>query len=128
MDKVLVGKIADCPELIPRKKHYYHSTKLLIVEKIFGKSQIRMGDFCGLNDSRDFKADCFLMCFSTQENESIPLWYLYSGVKGNGIRISFTSKVVDKICNGFFYYFDDIGEKKYITPDYFALAAPPIRV
>ena len=46
------------------------------------------------NDAMDIetyknKKNCFCSCFSTGTKENLPLWYLYSGIDGQGVRLGF---------------------------------------
>lgn len=41
----------------------------------------------------------FSICFSTGTSESLPLWYLYSGVDGGGVRFEFSKAQIKKIMN-----------------------------
>lgn len=70
---------------------YFHYTKTknlenILYEKTFWLSPLKNG-----NDRNDTGApNRFAFCFSTGKNEVLPMWFLYSGVDGKGVRIKFT--------------------------------------
>jgi len=41
---------------------------------------------------KDVKERVYALCFCNTDTESIPMWYLYSGIAGEGIRIAITPK------------------------------------
>lgn len=84
---------------------FFHYTKLNFVEKILS-GQCFLLSRCGTTNDpmeKDIKnkRNCFLLCFSTGQNENIPLWYLYSGVDGQGGCLTFSkSAIFDLIHKG----------------------------
>lgn len=77
---------------------FFHYTKLEFVEKILD-SQSFLLSMCGnTNDPMENniknKESSFALCFSTGINENIPLWYLYSGVDGQGGCLTFRKPLI----------------------------------
>ncbi len=42
----------------------------------------------------------YCLCFSNYAGELLPMWYLYGGISGKGVRISFTPKKLGMIIDG----------------------------
>ena len=49
-----------------------------------------------MNDKKEFldknlvKDKFHLLCFSNSDDEIIPMWYMYAGTSGDGVRIRYT--------------------------------------
>lgn len=83
-----------------KKKFYYYTSRKtledILSKKDRGERFLYIRSIEKMNDSGEAslhqedgkKVFCFCMCFT--EVESIPLWYLYGGVRGNGVRIGIT--------------------------------------
>lgn len=74
--------------------NYYHYTTLGSIDKIIGAKELWLSPFSDhTNDEQEKKAyeklgrNVFSVCFSTGTSESLPLWYLYSGIDGGGARL-----------------------------------------
>lgn len=87
--------------------NYYHYTKLETIKHIFQKKSIFLtqlkrdaaGDITG-NDKQDvYPENVFTLCFATGTSESLPLWYLYSGIDGKGARIGIKKATFAKWIN-----------------------------
>ena len=85
--------VFDNDERAKKHSNYYHYTKLDVLNKILKNKQIFLGSTKMWNDKTDIKPDyCFSVCFATGTSESLPLWYLYSGIDGRGARLGFSKK------------------------------------
>lgn len=118
-EKIIAGSICDFikENHMELKQHYYHYTKKKWIEKIFGNyKQIRLSPAQDMNDLNDSCENSFILCLSTSKPESVPFWHLYSGINGDGIRISFTKVVMEQIKIGEFYHINN-DKKVIITPD-----------
>lgn len=86
-------------------RYFYHYTTIENLNKILENEIIKLGRADELNDklefqnveSRDEIKKYFTTCFSTGTDGNIPLWYLYSGRDGKGVRIRFTENKVKKL-------------------------------
>lgn len=83
-------------------KYYYHYTSLGaingILENGFCISCVdRFNDSVEKSVFSDHAKKYYSLCFSTGEQENLALWYLYSGVGGNGGRMQFTYNSVEKL-------------------------------
>lgn len=80
---------------------FYHYTKMGNLEKILENNSFLLTRVGESNDPMEKKLNenvySYHFCFSTGENENLPLWYLYSGVEGKGARISLTKSKVYKL-------------------------------
>ncbi|NLZ76196.1 MAG: hypothetical protein GX914_06810 [Erysipelotrichia bacterium] len=90
------------------ERGFYYYTKLETFSKIFESKQIWIRNVSNMNDRKEFVLDpqldkqkkfYHLFCFSNSDSESIPMWYMYSGISGNGVRIKFTSFLIKQIIN-----------------------------
>ena len=78
------------------RNSFWHYTKLSTVEKILESRCIHVSSFAGMNDLDEAdlhwekRGDVFALCFSNTGTEKIPMWYLYSGIDGNGAAIGLT--------------------------------------
>lgn len=90
-----------------KHSYYYHYTNLCAVNSILKNNEFWLSPICRVNDNRDKEQygntkqqkEFFTLCFSTGVNENLPLWYLYSGINGQGGRIRFTKASVKKLIN-----------------------------
>ena len=104
--KKLNDSIATDPYSISegRQKFYYH-TQRSTAGKILNGSEaeslgphFRISSLDEMNDRQECewhtadKERVYALCFSYTDSESIPMWYLYSGIAGEGIRIGITPK------------------------------------
>lgn len=94
------------------KRFYYYtqrSTAAKILSGDFDRGispHFRINPLNAMNDKLECewhskeKAHVFALCFSNTNSESIPMWYLYSGISGEGVRIGITpAKMQDFIKN-----------------------------
>ena len=79
--------------------HYYHYTSLSTIDKILKTKQIRLtplsksaNDLIEKEKYEKMNCNLFSLCFSTGTSESLPLWYLYSGIDGCGARMGIKKK------------------------------------
>lgn len=83
---------------------YCHYTSLKVINSILGNRTFWLSNVSGFNDTVD--SDQFdnpqlyySLCFSTGVNENLPLWYMYSGMKGDGGRLRFTKAQTKRLVN-----------------------------
>lgn len=83
--------------------YYYHYSNIEGIEGILSGKTIWVSSMCFSNDATEhnrFGDDTyryFQLCFSTGTTENLPLWFLYSGKNGRGMRITFPKKVINKL-------------------------------
>ena len=78
----------------------HHYTTAKIVDIILGNKAFWLSCPSRFNDGKDrdsFGKDdelkrYYTLCLSAEQRESLPLWYLYSGIDGQGARISLSKK------------------------------------
>jgi len=95
-------------------KYFYHYTKVSIINLILKNREIWLSCVSGFNDKADGEQfgeeetqKYYSISFSTGDSENLALWYLYSGVGGNGGRIGFTcKKLLKSLDHGEFYIFE----------------------
>lgn len=84
---------------------YYHYSDIEAIKGILSGKKIWISSMCFSNDTTehgrfgDETYRYFQLCFSTGTTENLPLWFLYSGKNGRGMRISFPKKVISKLCS-----------------------------
>lgn len=73
---------------------YFHYTTLKNADSILNTKKLWLSPLSesanDLVEKEVYKSSgqqCFSACFSTGTSENLPLWYLYSGVDGQGVRI-----------------------------------------
>lgn len=84
---------------------YCHYTRLSALDSILQSKTIRLSSVTGFNDEVDkqqfgnFEEQIlyYSLCFSTGVNENLPLWYLYSGMDGQGARIRMSKSTITKL-------------------------------
>lgn len=103
MEKEIAKNIEELDILEPNSKHFFHYTQSKNVGLIFGNRKMRMSSFEGMNDANDKRTNSFIICFCTNKVESIPMWHLYAGIRGDGVRISFTQKAINDIKSSVFF-------------------------
>lgn len=75
---------------------FWHYTQLQTVDKILKNGTFRLGSLAEMNDKNEEelyptdKAYIHTLCFCNSNTEKIPMWYLYSGISGNGAAIGIT--------------------------------------
>ena len=86
-----------------RQKFYYYTQRSTARKILNGapetniKPHFRISSLAKMNDEQECswheqeKSSVYALCFSYTDSESIPMWYLYSGISGEGIRIGITS-------------------------------------
>lgn len=89
----------DNDERAIKHTNYYHYTSLSSVNSILDTKCLLLTSLArkandGLEKQRYEKLgnNVFSICFSTGTSESLPLWYLYSGIDGCGARIEIKKK------------------------------------
>ncbi len=85
---------------------FYYYTKLETFDKIYGSKRIWVRNVECMNDRKEFILDphleknkgyYHLFCFSNSDVESIPMWYMYAGKGGDGVRIKFPPSTIKAI-------------------------------
>lgn len=74
---------------------FYYHTRLDVAKKVLSKEGLvfYISPISGMNDENEKdlhnknKDRTYILCFSHLKTESIPMWYLYSGITGEGARI-----------------------------------------
>ena len=78
------------------KYTFWYYTRIQTVEKILVNQCIFVSNLCGMNDLDEcnlHKADkdrVHCLCFCNSDSEKIPMWYLYSGIAGQGCSLGIT--------------------------------------
>ncbi len=74
--------------------HYttVHSADLILTSKTF-----RLGKIVNSNDGKENSVGLYALCFCTGKTEKLPMWYLYGGLEGNGVRIRITPALFKKL-------------------------------
>ena len=90
-----------------RHTNYYHYTSLQNVNNILKSKQLWLSPLSKSSNDKIEKEkyeeyeksgnSLFSVCFSTGTSESLPLWYLYSGIDGKGARIEFKKTLFKKL-------------------------------
>ena len=76
---------------------FWQYTRLEVADLILSTSCFRISNLNGMNDLAEAKLHekdrnrVFALCFCNSDTEKIPLWYLYSGLTGNGAALGFTA-------------------------------------
>ena len=89
-------------ERLSGHRYYYHYAGLGAINGILGggfciSSVDRFNDHIEKRMFSGREKKYYSPCFSTGEQENLALWYLYSGVGGNGGRLQFTYNSVSKL-------------------------------
>lgn len=101
------------PSLESMKKsggYFYSYTRYETAKKILGQSD-ELGCFYvsnleSMNDPNETlrhqeeRRKVYALCFSNNREESIPMWFLYGGITGEGVRIGFTADKLYKLIEG----------------------------
>ena len=78
------------------KKKFWHYTSVTNGKSILERHCFYASALSKVNDRAEKYKNIqkegkdFVLCFCNSESESIPLWYLYSGISGNGVRLGLT--------------------------------------
>ena len=118
------------------QKFYYHTQRSTARKILKGsdkeniKPHFRISSFAEMNDKQECnwhekeKNSVYALCFSHSDSESIPMWYLYSGISGEGIRIGITPLKMEEFIeniNTVFPIFNgkiDMNHPLYIEEDF----------
>lgn len=76
---------------------FWHYTSIKNANKIINNKFFKINNFDSFNDQNELRekkepSRMYAMCFCNSETENIPLWYLYSGISGNGVSIGVTPR------------------------------------
>lgn len=75
---------------------FWYYTSVSTMDKILKSEQIWLNSLEKMNDlneaqlHKEVKSDVFALCFCNTRSEKIPMWYLYSGICGKGVRMGLT--------------------------------------
>lgn len=90
-------------ELFKHHTNYYHYTSLENIDNILKGKCIYLtpnnGEKNDIAEGKNKSMLSYFACFSTGTSESLPLWYLYSGIDGKGGRIGLKRKSFRKLMN-----------------------------
>ena len=102
--------------------NYFHYTRLETAKKIISNGEVWLSNVSGINDEHDKEQfgdteeqrQYFVFCFSTGVNENLPMWYLYAGLEGKGVRLEVKPTYIKNILSrGTFDLFETgEGEKR----------------
>lgn len=95
---------------------YYSSystvNKILLGKQIYIRSIDRLNDIDEKNLHKDDCNKVYCLCFCNSKTEKIPMWYLYSGITGQGAAIGITSSQMKKLIESIEFITDpNSGEK-----------------
>jgi hypothetical protein len=102
-------------------KYYLHYTNIKAINSILGNG-FWISCVDGFNDECDSvhfgkdKKYFYSLCFSTGINENLPLWYLYSGITGEGGRLRFTKNKIKQLIESSTYQLCEINKDKNEAP------------
>lgn len=85
---------------------YSHYTNIDAMDSILKNRCLWLSPLEQCNDllETDWEGDVcndFCLCFSAVYSENIPMWYLYGGITGQGVRLTFGNSVMNKWKNNF---------------------------
>ena len=75
---------------------FWQYTRLTTADLILSSSCFRVSNLNGMNDLDEARQhdternNIFSLCFCNSDTEKIPMWYLYSGLAGDGAALGFT--------------------------------------
>lgn len=90
------------PRILPEqaasfsKSSFWYYTRLSTADKILNSHFFRVSNLSGMNDVDEMQLHeeeqehVFVLCFCNSNTEKIPMWYLYSGIAGNGAALGLT--------------------------------------
>lgn len=126
-----INTAAEMSELIKenafRHTNYYHYSSCNAIKGILDSKTFWVSSMCFSNDKTEHKKfgedtyRYFQLCFSTGTSENLPLWFLYSGINGKGLRIALTKAQINNLIS-----FDKMelvlhnlitGQKTKLVPD-----------
>ena len=86
------------------KATFWYYTRLSTADRILNSCSFRVGNLAEMNDLDESRLHIenqnhvFALCFCNSNKEKIPMWYLYSGIAGNGAALGLTpSKMIGLI-------------------------------
>lgn len=102
-----------------RTSSFYYHTRLDTAIRILSGDKIVffISPISNMNDENEKhlhekeKTSTYILCFSHIRTESIPMWYLYSGITGEGARIGFTPARMKDILNSAIELYPVYGKK-----------------
>lgn len=75
---------------------FWYYTSVYTLNLILNDGYIWVNSFANMNDLHEaqlhsnVKSDVFALCFCNTSSEKIPMWYLYAGICGKGMRMGLT--------------------------------------
>ena len=78
------------------KKSFWYYTRLSTADRILDTGRFRVSSLRDMNDLDELrlheadKERVFALCFCNSDSEKIPMWYLYSGIAGEGAALGLT--------------------------------------
>lgn len=101
-----------------KHKEFCHYTSVDVLDSILEKKELWISNVNGFNDDIDkmqFKnlKKYYSICFSSGINENLPLWYMYAGLGGKGVRLEWTPTYLKQMVNeGSFYLCEKLTDYK----------------
>ena len=91
------------------KYNFWHFTTFDTAEKIIKNKYFLLNNVSNMNDIDEANRmhdnkKVFILCFCNSDRENIPMWYLYSGIKGDGVSIGITPKNIIRLKNNLKIY------------------------
>ena len=78
------------------KTSFWYYTRLSTADKVLNSHSFRVSNLREMNDldeaqlHEEEQGRIFALCFCNSNTEKIPMWYLYSGIAGNGAALGLT--------------------------------------
>lgn len=89
--------------------NFWHYTSLNSLKSILDSKKIKINNISKMNDLDELKlhnnqkSKIHIFCLCNSNSEKIPLWYLYSGIKGDGISLGITRGEMLKLLRSISY-------------------------
>ena len=90
---------------LPTKSSFFHYTRIDSANKILESEYMYASLISDTNDNnekeryKNTEERTFIICFCNSKSEKIPMWYLYSGIAGKGIRLGLSPSKMRKLVN-----------------------------
>lgn len=111
--------------------HYYHYTTADGANGILQNSQLWLAPL-GSNDRSELAGRddtvFFQISFCSGESENLPLWYLYSGIDGKGVRLGLTKTKFSALIRGTSYSLHEYNRKDKSLGDSIDIASDEFSV
>lgn len=98
----------------PRKARFYHYTRINNAKLILAKDKINcffvsnigsMNDLDEISNHEKEKDKVYAISFCNSKSENLPLWFLYGGINGTGVKIGFSADKMKRfLCDDMHVY------------------------